>query len=297
MLVIGSRALIAQGFNLGRQPKDWDYVCTYEEYREWIEQHRTELKAFYPLSGNKFVAFSKAGTIYEFEISWPGSTAEELLQMELGRTHASPEVCLALKMSHRYLKNSPHFLKTMEDIWMLRRHCISYGPLERLADWVRRREKETYTYKHPNLKQDKKGFFDASVKYTYDHDAIHRAVAYGDVPAYRLYMEDGAEVNCDKSKFFAITQEERLHGVAEEAYVLALERSLIPFPGVLTPEKAFKLALMKVCTSITSGWFREFAWENYYKVVEIYNENYVDQFNRALAAGKIPLVQALEKGY
>jgi hypothetical protein len=30
-------------------------------------------------------------------------------------------------------------------------------------------------------------------------------------------------------------------------------------------------ALDKVCTSITSGWFREFAWQNYDEVVKIYH--------------------------
>ena len=44
------------------------------------------------------------------------------------------------------------------------------------------------------------------------------------------------------------------------------------------------MALMKVCTSITSGWFREYAWENYDKVLDLYNElgedDYVQRFQR-----------------
>ena len=130
------------------------------------------------------------------------------------------------------------------------------------------------------------------MKYTYDHDAIHRAVAYLEQPAYTYYKDDQAEVFCSKDKFFALRPEKRLYGVAEEAYVLALERSLIPHPGVLTPRKAFEMALMKVCTSITSGWFREFAWENYYDVVRIYNPDYFQMFQEARAGGKIPLASA-----
>ena len=45
--------------------------------------------------------------------------------------------------------------------------------------------------------------------------------------------------------------------------VLTIERSLVPYPGKKTPEQAYLMALEKVCTSITSGWFREFVWENY----------------------------------
>jgi hypothetical protein len=89
----------------------------------------------------------------------------------------------------------------------------------------------------------------------------------------------GEEVKASKQKFNSGPEKMRLNGVLEEAYVLALERSIIPHPGALTPKQAFDKALMKVCTSITSGWFREYAWENYYEVQKLYNPGYVDLFN------------------
>jgi len=46
----------------------------------------------------------------------------------------------------------------------------------------------------------------------------------------------------------------------------------------------FEMALMKVCTSITSGWFREYAWENYQKVLDLYDslgeDDYVKRFEQ-----------------
>ncbi len=77
----------------------------------------------------------------------------------------------------------------------------------------------------------------------------------------------------------------RLYGVLEEAYVLALERSQIPFAGKVTPRQSFDIAIEKVCTSITSGWFREFAWENYDKVVELYRDDYVEKFKAGVDKG------------
>jgi hypothetical protein len=71
--------------------------------------------------------------------------------------------------------------------------------------------------------------------------------------------------------------------VYEESCVLALERSQIPFPDA-SPRKSFEYALMKVCTSITSGFFREWAWEHYDDVLALYNElgenDYIERFKR-----------------
>jgi hypothetical protein len=44
---------------------------------------------------------------------------------------------------------------------------------------------------------------------------------------------------------------------------------------------------MKVCTSITSGWFREYAWENYHRVLQMYSDDFVVQFKQGLAEGKV----------
>lgn len=72
--------------------------------------------------------------------------------------------------------------------------------------------------------------------------------------------------------------------------MLALERSQIPHPGKWTPEKSFMFALEKVCTSITSGWWREYAWEHHEDAVSLYESartDYVDRFKQALAAGVV----------
>ena len=90
---------------------------------------------------------------------------------------------------------------------------------------------------------------------------------------------------CDMEKFKAQPEIVKLYGVLEESYVLALERAIIPFGT--DPKRAFDIALEKVCTSITSGVFREYAWQNYFKVQELYHESFVQKFNTALAAGKI----------
>ena len=100
-------------------------------------------------------------------------------------------------------------------------------------------------------------------------------------PAYEYFKEDKSEVFCDKDLFFRLDEQTQLYAILEESYVLALERSQIPFKDKVDPKKSFDISLMKICTSITSGWFREFAWENYHKIQSLYDKTYVQRFWQA----------------
>jgi hypothetical protein len=183
----------------------------------------------------------------------------------------------------------------MADIHTFRRYLfnkhIEWEEVERFnASWYSDRVRETYDYGHPKLNQSKKSFFSGDgVKYVYDHDSIHVAVAPDGIPAYTFYQVEGADVLTSREKFEACDFVVRIRGVMEEAQVLALERSIIPF-GTKSADEAFDIALEKICTSITSGWFREFAWENYHSVKQFYvhyGKDYVHKFNEALALGNV----------
>lgn len=202
-----------------------------------------------------------------------------------------------LKLSHGYLRNSPHFRKTMDDIKFMGDNFSKWELAEcPVTGWYDERIADTYWYNHPSLKATKDEFFKDDVPYKYDHDDIHKAVAVvPDSPAYRLYMQDGAEVQCDRDKFFALPYQTRLNGVYEEACVLALERHQIPNNFRPDPYKSFQIALEKVCTSITSGWFREFAYDNYHEVMDMYNEDWLLSFHEYLAQGKIKPFHRLYK--
>lgn len=295
MLLIGSQAMLANGIITGRKPSDFDFVCTYEEMTSFLK--RVRVTSVYPInSGKTFFAKTADGHILEFSIAWGvGGECREsnLLAFAYDRNNhgtisyrnrqtifgvcvdvASAELLLLLKESHKYLKNSPHFLKTMADIKLLRKCGVKIP-----ANWagaLQARERLTYAYSHPNLHVSKEKFFDPTatgIKQKYDHDSVHEAVALTGVPAYKLYMKDGEAVACDREKFEALDDMWKLLGVIEESMVLAIERSLVPFPGAMSPDDAFAYALSKVCTSITSGWFREWAWENHDNAMEFYRAN------------------------
>lgn len=298
MILIGSRALEIlvrrMGKDFYRPCVDLDYLCTEAEWEEQAEFFKGEgLVKLVERNGNKGHVEMVAGAHIEYDIAQPGDSTEALMKYcenlgnDLITTYpgdriAPLEVLYLLKMSHRYKKNSPHFFKTMNDIHYMRSLGASI-PAE-LEDVFKLREKETYDYSHPNLDVKSRDFFKGDeVPYVYDHDTIHEAVAILGVPAYKSYMKDDSEVMTSKEKFFEQENHIRLLGVYEESCVLALERSQIPFNFEVPARQSFVIALSKVCTSITSGYFREYAYESFHVVMKFYEsmgeDDYIQRFH------------------
>jgi hypothetical protein len=291
MIYIGSEAL-AQ-YLPERSIFDLDLISTYRDAVDYAKK-QGKVTACYPIADGKKLFIKVGERIVEVELIWPGNTTEQLVELikadPLTKRRGddlipSLDVLFMLKMSHRYLKNSPHFLKTMRDIKAMRELGARIRPEHQ--EFFKAREKATYTYKHPKLNVMKQDFFTGDgVKYLYDHDTIHLSVKHLDRPAYTYFKPDQNEVFCDRGMFEACDEQTRLYAVLEESYVLALERSQIPFPN-MPRKQSFDMALEKVCTSITSGWFREFSWENYDKVQALYNDNYVDRLYQGVESGLV----------
>jgi hypothetical protein len=293
LILIGSTALEYRLKGLPRKPKDVDVIGSYDE----VIRIYGKQPIMYPINkGKKFILRDPENDfIVEAELTWEGSTAHKLFYLisqdpdsdVVGQLIIpSLNVLYMLKMSHRYLRNSPHFLKTMRDIQLMRKK----GAVIQLEykEFYKDRMAETYWYKHPKLSVNKNDFFkDDGIQYKWDHDDIHQAVKHLARPAYEYYKTDNEEVLCDKKKFFDALEYVRIFGGLEETYTLALERHQIPNDFKPPPKLSFDIALMKVCTSITSGWFREWCWENFDIINQYYNPDYVNWFKTALAEGKV----------
>lgn len=285
MLIIGSLALSKLKPLI--VPKDMDFMCTNEELDEQIEYFSCMKDFVLYKRTDDYCHLFCCGMNYEFYIAHDNNSTEQLMRYNeaLDKDHdvyADLNTLYCIKMSHRYLRNSPHFIKTRTNIRDMEAMGATLTPV--LEYILKVREKETYNYDHPVLNQSKESFFQDEVGYIYDHDTIHEAIAIMEEPAYKHYMKDGAEVMVDKQKFFDAPEMIQLLGVYEETCVLALERCLIPFNFSTTPKEAFVMALIKVCTSITSGWFREFAYDNFFKIISMYREfgedDYVERFKK-----------------
>jgi hypothetical protein len=119
---------------------------------------------------------------------------------------------------------------------------------------------------HINLNVSNKDFLerddDLFVTRHIPHDDVHALVKYGDTPIYDQLKTDKSKAMVSKTLFAGAPYDLQIKCVKEEAMVIALERFLLP--GLSSdPLMAYKFALVRICTTLTKGWFREFAIDNY----------------------------------
>lgn len=301
LVLLGSGALAHHTFGI-RKPVDIDLLGTYEDTQDHIKYvgKVEKIIANFPAEGGKKIIVKTTEHIREYEVAWPGSDSEALLKLVIEDKKSfdsdwghglckvpTLDILYMIKMSHRYKKDSIHFNKTMNDILLMRK--LGAKIPDEYRGWFNWREAETYTNKLPNLNQSRKEFFDNSNSiYTVQHDDIHEAVKHLKYPAYEYYKPNATEVYTSKEMFYDVSEEIRLYGALEEVMVLSIERAILPFNLVGEKRRwAFDMAHMKLSTSISGGWFREYVWENYQAVQDMYSEEYVDKFYKALEAGQI----------
>jgi hypothetical protein len=215
-----------------------------------------------------------------------------------GIRYASLEVIFSLKKSHIHFPIK--FDKHIKD------YCLLYDYLngkDKLSDITKLNFKETESrvgkLRTPSLNKSTKEFFGQSNGYVetfFIHDDIHRVMAHYDKPLYERMQKDLSLAKCEKDMWETFTFEEKCKCVLEEAYVIALERKILPsiFGGKawVNSEESLNWSLMRVCTTLCSGWFRDFATNNYLKIKEYINQNYVDKFLEAYQNGQINKTQS-----
>lgn len=122
-------------------------------------------------------------------------------------------------------------------------------------------------YTQPSLRQSNEDFFDDAVTKVYDHDWLHELAAYGDEPLYLSMKRDFDSAWCERDMWDQFSHEQKIMCTAEECYVIAMERFLIPNNWDYSYVGAYLTALKKVCTTLCSGWFRDFAIDNHQELV------------------------------
>ena len=132
-----------------------------------------------------------------------------------------------------------------------------------------------YGDKHPSLKKTPKEFFDDYVIKKYDHDMLHELVAYGKQPIYQSLLIDCNSVWCDVDKWTSLSIDEQNKCVSEEAMVIAIERYLVPSEWKYSVKIAYYKALHRICTTLTSGWFRDHAIDNFSTIMDLCDPNQI----------------------
>jgi hypothetical protein len=294
MLVVGSKAMVYNYKSLDRKIKDIDIIGNKED----VEYLRQSLKPTTIVNGDGIVSFFRIQNKNEFYntdnveiLLYDKSEAlSEYIKYEEsngkvggGLFYASPEVLLSLKKSHIHFP--VYFKKHIEDYNFLLKQLGE----DKLKDITKKNYKETEIrigkLKTPSLNKSVKDFFgqsDGYVKSYFIHDDMHQAVAHYNEPLYLRMQYDKSLAKCEKVLWDKFPYEDKCKCVLEEAYVIALERKILPsiFGGHkwTSSKEALEWSLMRICTTLCSGWFREFATDNYNKIIEMSNPNYVEDF-------------------
>jgi hypothetical protein len=206
---------------------------------------------------------------------------------------ASKEVLFSLKSSHIHYPIK--FKKHIKDFCLLFDYFHGIDGLAHITIPLEvETEKRLGKLKTPSLNKSVENFFGQSSDYVtsyFIHDDIHRVMAHYKIPLYEKMRIDKTLAKCDKSIWSDFTYDDKCKCVLEEAYVIALERKILPMlfgggKGYRSGE-AFEWALMRICTTLCSGWFREFATVNYFKIKDRMDNNYVEKFLTEYENGNI----------
>jgi len=303
MLVVGSKALNYHFPDLKREVKDIDIIGTKDDIKylintlspENIRETESITTLFNIQTPNDFFN-TKNVEILNADNS---EALSEYIKFDTqdgklgsGLRYASPEVLLSLKKSHI---NFPiKFEKHIQDYNFLL-DKLKEDKLQKITKInFKETERRVGELKTPSLKKSTMSFFgqsDGYVKYFYIHDDIHRVMAHYDRPVYEDMQVDSSSAWCEKDMWNRFSFEKKAKCVLEEAYVISLERKIIPMLNgcgeIISSKKAFDWAIMRICTTLCSGWFRQFATDNYTEIVKYYNSDYVKKFLKAETEGLI----------
>ncbi|MEV0759568.1 hypothetical protein [Nocardia sp. NPDC050435] len=241
-LLIGSHAAGKHGVDLGREPNDFDYVADNREF----------------LTGNEDFGL-------RFDVWWDESFMDWLTEGTV--RVATLDELATLKLSHAGwdLRNGS-WAKHMRDFTILQAHGAKVD--DDLYTLLYKAWERLHGRKPVNLDQDNRSFFTDAVTRVYDHDSLHRSVAYQPgKPLYEDVLRDGADVEMDMAKIWALSHHDQVRLFREEIYATALERIIIPSGYTASPLAAYRWALRRTITSLTKGRSSRFIAEHYAEFV------------------------------
>lgn len=315
-ILVGSRAT-KYWFSRSRDPNDdYDFFIDSDALDYWKLRHGDQYISSTRIGDDNIQFRMKIGTTLGFDNSRYQSVRmfldinKDMPKMEafgLKFRVASPESLLAIKKSHIYHRHN--WFKHIDDYSFLKSQglCLTHEIIAAMDERIRERDQRG-DFKIPaSLDVSNEKFFsesDKTVKRKFKHDDLHKAVMYYDEPIYDKIKHDKSKAMVEKELFDGLSYDDKCNLVREEAYVIGLERIIIPQwynysllrsyglsdePLEISSKtimNAYKYAIMRLSTDLTKGWFREFVAENYIELKEP-DVDYVDKFLRAYNNGNI----------
>ena len=277
-LPVAAYKVVGSVSTLLRKAGDIDIIC-----------YKADIKVEHNSATDFFVGFKFEGYTVECLLADNSPVLQQLLALP----YPPFVINYILKYGHLYhpIKGQGNWKKHLHDYLTVKElvdvFCMqNYSQredIELLAISYRKEMNELRKLRTPKLKgTTKEEFFDDAVKKYYVHDNIHKAMAHKEHPMYTYMQPDPNLVHCSKELWDQFTHQEKIWCVMEEAYVIALERKIIPAMvagrSYEPVTKHFAWALYRICTTLCSGWFRKFAVDNYYEIISSIDVDYVNTF-------------------
>lgn len=318
MIVIGSKALLfrlkqTEEVIYRNERSDFDVIMSVQEFSEWTEKYYEHISSLVPTKENKYKAVLYKNCqrkVYEIELGFDGTSAKFLLDNIssvtdgfvlhgfLGESMYSLNLRYLLLTKKSHLIYPVHFEKNINDYHLIKSYLGDFELDELMKEYFDMRSKEAkerYKQRTPKLNVTTEDFFSSklNVPHYFVHDHIHEVMAHNDEPVYKKMQPDPSMAWCAKDMFFNLPYDMQIQAVQEEAYVIALERYIVPQYGDNHEDhfEMYKNALKRICTTLCSGWFREFAIENYPEAIRRYNPNFVHILKDAVTTGKIKPIE------
>lgn len=314
MYIIGSRALAAHipdAISDERKARaDFDIMMTVEQFDTWYNKNRDHVVRLIPKSefkSNAVLQRDGVKQVFEIELNTlpsveyvcnRGSMGQPMVEDAFGNAYEALPLVDLYSTKKAHIHYPIHFEKNVKDYLYLNNKIkeLDLTPDTRYA-WIRKKETmKRVKQKTPKLNMTNSEFFSDkhyTVKYYVIHDDIHEAVKHLERPIYEMMKDDLEMAMCSEKLWNSFTHEQRLMCVKEESYVIAFERYILR--GDNDYSKAFLKALERVCTTLTSGWFREFALHNYQNVVDSYDHGFVTKILNAYHSNQLKLIDNLSE--
>lgn len=312
MILIGSKALSFYTDIEDKRKKnaDVDVILTEADFFSFIEKNENNIIKMLPTSEYKYsLTFkNKEGKKIHYEcelsdnlassdflIKNKESVTEKIYTDEFGNEFSVLNYNYLFLMKKSHIIFPIHFEKNIADYLLLKNIAhLNNNKMEKEFFKLRRKEGQerfdVYS-KTPKLNVSNERFFKYSGvedNRVFVHDDLHEVIKHYDKPIYEYLKKDFEKAWCEKDMFFNLPFEMQIQCVQEEAYVISLERYIIPKEYEYNdPFICYKRALKRICTTLCSGYFRQFALDNYDKVIKAYKEDFIHKFNEAYNNGTL----------
>lgn len=246
---------------------------------------------------NKDIVSIDGETKIEIHILKPKSSLEAVYQASYSFDGSGDDIIFAdirvlyaIKSGHvqrKLIKWDKH----MYHYHILREAClIEYGrkfnesmvgfiTVDNLIHYTKKHNEEIHgkEFNVPLKNVTKNQFFTDGVTKYIEHDYLHEVFAHYDKPIYTMLQANNIDsVFCHREKWNSLSHIDKCLCVLEESYVIASERFIIPkmvnvkYFNINTVNPCLHVvdALKMVCTTLTSGYFRQFAIDNYYEIIK-----------------------------